>query len=95
MICSSCSTVLTILLVEGFVDLCNLSSPPTPLPMFHVQQPLVGPVEMVGDVGYLLVKPVEGVAYNSPGGSGSTSKPCWQLGQLTAIFRDGAPLMRL
>lgn len=95
MICSSCSTVLTIPLVEGVVDLGNLRSPSPPFPMFHIQQSFVGPVEMVGNVGYLLVKPVEGVAYNSPGGSGSTSKPCWQLGQLTAIFRDGAPLMWL
>lgn len=95
MICLVQFILLTIPLVERLVDLRNLRSPPPPVPMFHIQQSLVRPMEVVGDVGYLLVKPIEGVAYDSPGGSGSTSNACWQLGQCIAILRDGVPFRRL
>lgn len=95
MACSVQFVPLTIPLVERLIDFRNLRSPSPPVSMLHMQQSLVRPMEVVGDVGYLLVKPVEGVAYDSPGGSGSTSKACWQLGQCTAIFRDAVPFIRL
>ncbi len=50
--------------------------PSPPLGVLEREQLLVRPVEMVGDIGYLLVEPVEGVAYDSPGDSGSDSKVC-------------------
>jgi hypothetical protein len=35
--------------------------------MFQIQQHLMGPVEVIGQIGYLLIESFEGVAYNSPG----------------------------
>src|SRR5687768_931921 len=71
---------LVVLLVQGFVDLRYLSDPPPPVSVLHLQQCIHRPVKVVGDVGYLLVKLIEGVAYDSPGISGSTSKACWHWG---------------
>ncbi len=69
--------------------------PPPPFGMLKRQQLLVRPVEMVGDIGYLLVEPVEGVAYDSPGDSDSASKVCWQCGQTTVRAVLPSRLMRL
>jgi hypothetical protein len=57
--CGSCSWVR---LVQGFVDIRDFHGPAPALTMLHIQQLVPGPVEMVGDIGYLLVEPVEGVA---------------------------------
>ena len=69
--------------------------PPLPLAVLEPQQLLVRPVEVVSDIGYLLVEPVEGVAYDSPGGSGSASKACWQCGQTNLSAVLPLRLMRL
>ena len=49
--------------------------------MLQLQDARQRPVEVVGDVGYLLVELVEGVAYDSPVGT-SASKLLPQEGQV-------------
>ena len=44
------------------------------LGMLQVHDLLEGPVEVVGDKGYLLAELVEGVAYDPPASAGSRSK---------------------
>lgn len=53
-------------LVDLLVDLGDLLDPYLALPVFHVQDLVRGPVEVVCDVSYLLVQLVQGVAYDSP-----------------------------
>jgi hypothetical protein len=48
--------------LSGAVDLPDLLDPATALRVFELEQLIVWPVEVVGDVGYLLVQPREGVA---------------------------------
>jgi len=44
------------------IDLRNLFQPPPPLAVFERHQLFVRPVEVIGDVGYLLIQLREGVA---------------------------------
>ena len=71
------------LLIEADVDPCDLIYPLLPFRVFHVHNLLIGPVKMVGDISYLLEKPVEGVAYDPPMGTTSCSKVCPQEGHAT------------
>jgi hypothetical protein len=48
--------------VHSGVDRRNLRDPPPPLFMLQFHHLIVGPVEVIGDKGYLLIQPVEGVA---------------------------------
>ena len=59
--------------------------PPTPaVPVFQVQDIVQRPMKVVGNVGYLLVQSVEGVAYDSPPRlARSTSNAPLQWGQTT------------
>lgn len=50
------------LFVHAPVNLADLSDPSTPLGVLKFQQAVIRPVEVIGDVGYLLVKLFEGVA---------------------------------
>ena len=52
--------------VHPLVDIRDLVHPALPLAMFEIENGLRRPVEVVGDKGYLLVKFLEGVAYDSP-----------------------------
>jgi hypothetical protein len=52
----------SVLFVHAPVELPNFPDPTPPLGVLKRQQTLVRPVEVVGDVGYLLVKLFEGVA---------------------------------
>ncbi len=52
------------------------------------------PVKVIGDVGYLLLEPIEGVAYDSPVGSTSTSKLWLHCGHDTATLRAPGSLIR-
>ncbi len=49
--------------------------------MLHIQDRLGLPVEVIGDKGYLLVQRLEGVAYNPPMPSSSTSNSAAHFGQ--------------
>ena len=48
--------------IEPAVDLGNLTHPPFPVTMLHVENRIGRPVEMVCNVGYLLVQAIQGVA---------------------------------
>lgn len=63
----------------------NFLNPAATSAMFHLQHLLLGPVKMVGNVGYLLVQLIEGVAYDPPRLARSTSNFLWQSGQVTGI----------
>ena len=52
--------------VQPAIDLGDLPHPAAALAVFQVQDIVRRPVKMVGDVGYLLVQAIEGVAYDSP-----------------------------
>jgi len=59
------------------VDLGDLLHPAPAIGVFELQDDFQRPVEVIGDVGYLLVEPVQGVAYDSPRPTTvSTSKSC-------------------
>lgn len=61
------------LLVQPLVDSPDLGSPALPLTMLHLHNLVVGPVQIVGQVRYLLVQAIEGVAHYSPTPAVSTS----------------------
>ena len=77
------------------MDTDKLFDPLAPLGVLKCEQLVVRPVEMIGQTGYLLVELREGVAYDSPDRSGSTSKACWQCGQTTCSRCEPPPLSRL
>lgn len=52
--------------IDLLIDVRNLTDPDGALSMFHLQNIIHRPVEVICDVGYLLVETVQGVAYNSP-----------------------------
>ena len=93
-------------LLTGFVDLAvdasDLTQPDVPLVVLHVEDRVERPMEVIGDVGYLLVELLQGVAYDppwpttrpSPPPSRSMSNSCWHEGHLA--WTRGAPssLMR-
>lgn len=62
--------------------------------MFQIHDLPMRPVKMIGDVGYLLVQPLEGVARYSPAGSTSSVKLCSHLGQTAVIELVPSSLMR-
>jgi hypothetical protein len=51
-----------IFLVEAFVDLGYFLNPLPAFPMFQPHDLLIGPMEVKGDIGYLLKEPGRGVA---------------------------------
>ena len=53
--------------------------------MFKVHNLFMGPVKMIGNKGYLLIQPVEGVAGYSPCSGSSRSNLCPHLGQTAWI----------
>lgn len=65
-----------LLLIGGLVDSGKLFHPLPPLGVLKREQLVVRPVEVIGETGYLLVELREGVAYDSPDRSGSTSNAC-------------------
>lgn len=74
---SFCSFTLP-LLVNGR----HLAHPPLSLLMIHVHQLIIGPVEVMGDVGHFPVKPVKRVDNHPPKGDTSAAKPCRQWGHV-------------
>jgi hypothetical protein len=69
------SMVLTPLsgLVQLLVDGCHLFHPAAPFRVLHRKHRLSRPVEVVGEIGYLLVDSFEGVAIDPPRLAISTS----------------------
>lgn len=59
------ATLLT-RLVNFLIDFGDLFDPDLPLFVLHFQDLVEGPMEVVANVRYLLIEPVQGVAYDSP-----------------------------
>ena len=85
-------------LVETLVDAGHLLRPPEAVPMLHVEQLLMRPVEVVGQEGQLPVQAffrVDGYAPTAAIASpGSTSNVELQLGQATSPREPPPSLMR-
>ena len=59
----------SVLLCQPLIDTADLLTPDAPIRVREVQNLRVVPVKVIGNEGYLLVQPVEGVAYDSPAGA--------------------------
>ena len=62
--------------------------------MLQGEKVIQRPVQVISKIGYLLVEPVEGVAYDPPVGTASTSKSWPQEGQCAGTFGVSGSLMR-
>src|SRR5262249_18998712 len=81
-------------LVQLPVDGRNLVDQALPVAVLEAQDLGEGPVEVVGDEGYLLEQSVEGVAYRSPGREASTANSWLHSGQVTVICSVPLVLIR-
>ncbi len=72
-------------LAQPPVDASDLIHPLLPVAVFQVQDVLKGPMEVICQVGYLLVQAVKGVAYDPPSSASSTSCLVWQAGHVTVM----------
>ena len=57
------------------IDLADLLNPLVPLGVLQIQNVIERPVEMIGDIRYLLVQRLRGVARYSPAGSVASPIP--------------------
>ena len=80
--------------VEPPIDVGDLRYPLLAFGVFELQQLIQRPVEVIGQVGYLLVQAIEGVAYNPPSSARSTSCFVWHAGQVTVMVVLPSSLMR-
>ena len=88
--------------VEFLVDGRDLPAPAPALAMFHPQDFLSRPVEVIRDVGYLLVDLLQGVANYPPWPTARPSPPprrsmsnsFWQEGHFACTFGEPSSLMR-
>lgn len=67
------------------VNVCNLFHPALPLTMFHVHHQVARPMEVICDIGYLLMQAVQGVAYDPPRSARSNSYFALHSGQDSVI----------
>src|SRR5215212_5555683 len=73
------------LAVHLLVDRGDGRHPAAPIRMLERHYLVVRPVEVVGDEGHLLDKPLEGVAHDPPTGSRATSNAWSQAGHTTGL----------
>jgi hypothetical protein len=71
------------------VNFVKFLNPAATFPVFERHQLFERPMKMISEAGYLLAKLREGVAYDFPSPSGSTSNPFSQCGQ--TIFNTDVP----
>jgi len=77
------------------IDLGNLLDPTPAVAMLQIHDLVERPMEMVGNVGYLLVEALQGVAYNSPiAAAVSTSNWCPHSGHATVTSALPLSLIR-
>lgn len=69
-------------LVHSSIDATNFAYPAPPVGVLHTHDLGMAPVKMVSNEGYLLIKLLEGVAYNPPTAGRSTSNACRHCGQV-------------
>lgn len=65
------------------MNIGHLPHPQPPIPVFHPKKILMLPMQIVREVGYLLVNPFEGVAYDPPRREISTSIGVEHSGHVT------------
>lgn len=80
--------------VDPLVDRCDLLNPIPAVAVLHGQDLLHGPVEVIGDIGYLLLELLEGVADYPPTRPMSISKRPSQWGQITSAAALPVSLIR-
>lgn|GEM_PF-3274604 len=80
--------------VESAVDRRHFLRPSPAIGVLQREDVVERPVQVVRDVGYLLVEPLKGVAYDSPEGMNSTSNEWSHFGQVTVIFEAPGSLIR-
>jgi hypothetical protein len=68
--------------VHSSVNRANFPHPAPTIAVLHIHDLGLGPVNVIGNVGYLLVQLIEGVAYNPPKVGRSISKACRHCGQV-------------
>ena len=85
---------MLVLRVAPPIDLVDFLYPAPAILMRHAQDRLIRPVEMVRDVCYLLIDPIEGVASYPPSSVISTSTSVEQLGHTTLIGSPPSELIR-
>ena len=78
-----------------FLELLDFIHPAHTFAMVQIHQFLMGPVHRPAEIGYLLINPLQGVAYDPPGGGASISNACPHRGHVAAARRGARPLMRL
>ncbi len=76
------------------VDVRDLLRPEAAVTVLHIQYLVEGPVEVVGDVSYLLVELFEGVAYNPPGWPNSTMNLRLHAGHVAGTVAVPSSLIR-
>lgn len=81
-------------LVKAAVDPRDFLGPSPAIGVLQGEDVVERPVQVIGDVGYLLMEPFEGVAYDSPDGKKSTSKLVEHEGHVTFIFDAPGSLIR-
>jgi hypothetical protein len=62
------------------VDAADFPTPPPALAMGKIHDAVVGPMQVIGNEGYLLIDTIEGVAYDPPG---------WLMLVSTAVLHSG------
>lgn len=65
------------------MNIGHLPHPQPPVLMLHLQERVMLPMQIVREVGYLLVNPFEGVAYDPPRREMSTSIGVEHSGHVT------------
>jgi len=76
------------------VNVRDLLRPQAAVTVLHTQDLVEGPMEVVGDVSYLLVELLEGVAYNPPGWPNSTMNLWLHAGQVAGTVAVPSSLIR-
>ena len=68
------------------MNIGHLPHPQPPVRVLHLEKILRLPMEIVREIGYLLMNPIEGVAYDPPRREISTSMGVWHSGQVTGTM---------
>lgn len=87
-------TALVRLVVDSAVDRRHFLRPSPTIGVLQREDVVERPMQVIRDVGYLLVEPLKGVAYDSPAGKKSTSNVLSHFGQVTVIFDVPGSLIR-
>lgn len=82
------------LLVHAAVDLGDLAAEPQAFPVLHGHELLIPPVEVIPEKSYLLIDPVQGIAFRySPKGGTSILNFSPQEGQATSTLMGSTALI--